>query len=85
MYIEPTSILAERKTKALVYLNGGLTAVFEVGDDVSYTELHIDDACRLMEAVMVMLLIGGDVDVEKRRWRIKYHQCTGPTKVPAIH
>ncbi len=85
MDIEPTSILAERKAKALVYLNGALTAVFEVDDNVSYTELHIDDACRLIKAMIVILLIGGGVDVEKRRWRIKYYQCTGPTKVPTIH
>ncbi len=85
MNIESISILAKRKTKALAHLNDALTAVFEIDDDVSYTELHIDDACRLMEAIMVMLLIDGGVDVEKRRWRIKYYQCTKPTKVPTIH
>ena len=85
MDIEPISTLAERKTKTLAHLNGALTAVFEVDDDVSYTELHIDDACRLIKAVVVMLLIGGGVDVEKRRWRIKYYQYIGSTKVLTIH
>ncbi len=85
MDIESTSTLAERKTKALVHLNGALTAVFEIDDNVSYTELHIDDACRLMKAVVMMLLIGGNVDVKKRRWRIKYYQYIGSTKVPTIH
>jgi len=30
-------------------------AVFEVGDDVNYIEMYIDDACRLVEAVVVRL------------------------------
>ncbi len=67
MNIEPTLTLAERKTKALVHLNGALIAVFEIDDNVSYTELHIDDAYRLIEAMIVMLLIDEGVDVEKRR------------------
>jgi len=40
-------------------------AVFEVDDDVSYTKLHIDNACRLVEAMMVMLIIDEGVDVER--------------------
>ncbi len=85
MDIESTSILAKRKAKVLVHLDDALTAVFEIDDDVNYIELHIDDACRLIKAVMVMLLIGEGVDVKKRRWRIKYYQCIEPTKVPVIH
>jgi len=42
-----------------------VVAVSKVDDNVSYTELQIDDICRLIEVMVVMLIIDGDVDVER--------------------
>jgi hypothetical protein len=47
--------------------------------------LHIDDAIRPVDAVVVVLITDGGVKVEKRRWRMKYHLCIGPTKMPVGH
>jgi hypothetical protein len=39
-------------------------ALFEIDDDINYTELYIDDAYRPMKATMIMLTIDGDVDMK---------------------
>jgi len=66
-----------------------VNAALKVGDDVSHTDLDIDDVCSLIEAVVVMAVVvmavvGGGVDAERGGggWNIIW---TGPTFVPVIH
>ena len=33
------------------------------GDEVKHTRLHVDDACRLIETILIMVVMSGGLDV----------------------
>jgi len=47
------------------YLDNVVTIVFEVDDNVNYIELHINNAYRLVETIIIIIIIDRDVDVKR--------------------
>ncbi len=45
--------------------NNALIVVFEIDDNVKYTELHTNNAFRLVETVLVILIIDEDIEIKR--------------------